>query len=62
FLGGCLTQSAQGNSIQAQSIPSFAYFRDPLFPIEYAQQRHRVACIVVPHRRPDPVPALALLR
>ena len=58
----CLTQSAQRNSIQAQTIPSFGYFREPLFPIEYVQQGHRVACSVVPHRRPDPGPALGALK
>jgi len=31
FFGVCLTQSAQRNSIQAQTIPSFGYFREPLF-------------------------------
>jgi hypothetical protein len=62
FLGGYLTKSAQGNSIQAQSIPSFAYFREWLFPIEYVQQRHRVTCSVDPHQRSDPGPALGALK
>ena len=58
----CLTQSAQGNSIQAQSIPGAPYFREALFPIEYVQHRHRVTCSVVPHRQLDPGPELGAVQ
>jgi hypothetical protein len=53
FLWGVFDATARGKSIQAQSIPSFAYFREPFFLLEYVPQRHRTGCSVVPQRRPE---------
>lgn len=54
FLEGWLTQSAQETRFRRSPFRR-ANYRGPLFPIDSKQQRHRVACIGVPHRRQSPV-------